>query len=197
MVKRVPPHKRVAPGKRVPPHKAAPLEVTRAAEPFPVAESFPATERFPVVEPLGRQLVFTAKAMRSAFEDAIGNAGGSLGSWIVLSALSERGCCTQAALASHVHLEGATITHHVDRLEAAGLVQRRLDPADRRVRMLELTGAGIELHGRLLAAVIGLQATVMAGLTVADRVALARCLGVIEANLASLGTSSSGATPAA
>ncbi len=140
------------------------------------------------VEPLGRQLVFTAKAMRSAFEDAIGSAGGSLASWIVLSALSERGCCTQAALATHVHLEGATITHHVDRLETAGLVRRRLDPADRRVRMLELTDAGEELYARLLAAVIGLQKTVMAGLTAADRTALSRCLALIEANLASIGS---------
>ena len=58
------------------------------------------------------------------------------------------GCVSQAALASHVHLEGATITHHVDRLEAAGLVRRRLDPDDRRVRLLELTEAGSELYGR-------------------------------------------------
>ena len=77
----------------------------------------------PLVEPLGRQLVFTAKAMREAFEDTLTAAGGSLGTWIVLSALSDVGCMNQAALASHVHLEGATITHHIDRLEAAGLVR--------------------------------------------------------------------------
>jgi MarR family transcriptional regulator for hemolysin len=140
-----------------------------------------------VVEPLGRQLVFTAKVMRSAFEGALVAAGGSLGTWIVLGALTDVGCVTQAALASHVHLEGATITHHVDRLEAAGLVTRRLDPADRRVRMLELTEAGAELHARLLSAVVELQRTVMAGLDPADRAAIARGLGVIQANLASVG----------
>ena len=88
----------------------------------------------PALEPVGRQLVFTAKSMREAFEDVLVAAGGSLPSWIVLSALAEVGCVSQAALASHVHLEGATITHHIDRLEAAGLVTRQLDPADRRVR---------------------------------------------------------------
>ena len=117
----------------------------------------------PLVEPLGRQLVFTAKAMREAFEDTLTAAGGSLGTWIVLSALSDVGCMSQAALASHVHLEGATITHHIDRLEAAGLVRRQLDPDDRRVRRLELTDAGAELHSRLLAAVIELQQHVLAG----------------------------------
>ena len=139
------------------------------------------------LEPVGRQLVFTAKAMREAFEDALAAAGGSLASWVVLSALSDVGIVSQAALASHVHLEGATITHHVDRLEAAGLVRRQLDPGDRRVRRLELTEAGAELHGRMLAAAIGLQSVVMAGLDHDDKAALARCLGVIQSNLAASG----------
>jgi MarR family transcriptional regulator for hemolysin len=140
----------------------------------------------PVVEPLGRQLVFTAKAMREAFEDTLADAGGSLGTWVVLSALSEVGCMSQAALASHVHLEGATITHHVDRLEAAGLVRRTLDPGDRRVRRLELTDAGAELHARLLAAVIDLQQRVLAGLSAQERAAIRRALETIQANLAGL-----------
>ena len=139
------------------------------------------------VEPLGRQLVFTAKAMREAFEDTLAAAGGSLGTWVVLSALSEIGCMSQAALATHVHLEGATITHHVDRLEAAGLVRRQLDPGDRRVRMLELTGAGAELHAHLLGAVIELQQQVLAGLTPEMRATLQEALATIQANLSALG----------
>ena len=139
-----------------------------------------------LVEPLGRQLVFTAKAMREAFEDALTAAGGSLGIWIVLSALSDVGCMNQAALASHLHLEGATITHHIDRLEAAGLVGRHLDPNDRRVRRLELTHAGAELHTRLLAAVIELQQHVLAGLDSTERAALQKTLDTIQSNLASL-----------
>jgi MarR family transcriptional regulator, transcriptional regulator for hemolysin len=146
----------------------------------------PTTPVIPVLEPVGRQLVFTAKSMREAFEDALESAGGSLPSWVVLSTLAEVGCLSQAALASHVHLEGATITHHIDKLEAAGLVRRVADPSDRRVRRLELTEAGTELHARMLAEVIRLQSVVMAGLTAEDRVALARCLGVIQENLASV-----------
>lgn len=141
----------------------------------------------PLVEPLGRQLVFTAKAMREAFEDTLTAAGGSLGTWIVLSALSEVGCMSQTSLASHVHLEGATITHHIDRLETAGLVLRQLDPDDRRVRRLELTDAGTELHGRLLAAVIELQRHVLAGLGRPERAALKETLETIQSNLAALG----------
>jgi MarR family transcriptional regulator for hemolysin len=138
----------------------------------------------PVLEPLGRQLVFTAKSLREAFEDVLAGSGASLPGWIVLSTLADVGRVSQAALAGHVHLEGATITHHIDRLEAAGLVRRALDPADRRVRMLELTDTGAALYGRLLAAAIEFQGVVMAGLDAEDRAGLARCLEVIQANLA-------------
>jgi MarR family transcriptional regulator, transcriptional regulator for hemolysin len=137
------------------------------------------------LEPVGRQLVFTAKAMREAFEDMLAAEGASLPSWVVLSGLANLGSVTQGALATHVHLEGATITHHVDRLEASGLVRRRLDPDDRRVRRLELTDAGRELHARLHGAVVALQRRVLAGIEPDDMAALARCLEVIQANLAS------------
>lgn len=135
-------------------------------------------------EPLGRRLVFTAKMLREAFETTLASSDGSLATWIVLSALSDLEFVTQASLASHVHLEGATITHHIDRLEAAGLVRRLVDPDDRRARRLELTPAGVELHERLLAAVIELERTAMSGLDDDDLLALERCLGTIQANLA-------------
>jgi MarR family transcriptional regulator for hemolysin len=136
-------------------------------------------------EPLGRTIVFTAKAIREAFENMLASAGASIGTWVVLSALSDEvEFVSQAALASHLHLEGATITHHVDRLEAAGLVLRRVDPEDRRARRLELTAAGLELHGRLLAAVSELDAEMMQGLDQADKATLARGLAAIQANLA-------------
>jgi MarR family transcriptional regulator, transcriptional regulator for hemolysin len=135
-------------------------------------------------EPLGRTLVFTAKAMREAFEAALASAGGSLGTWVVLSALSDLDFVSQAALASHVHLEGATITHHIDRLEAAGLVRRRVDANDRRARRLELTQAGSELHERLLAAVTALEHTALGGLSGEDRETLQRHLETIQGNLA-------------
>jgi MarR family transcriptional regulator for hemolysin len=139
------------------------------------------------LEPLGRQLVFTAKAMQGVFEAALTRAGGSLGSWIVLSAVAEVHGMTQAALATHAHLEGATITHHVDRLEKAGLVRRVLDPGDRRVRRLELTPAGARLHARMMSAALEVQAAVLAGLDEDDKAAMRRALDVIQANLAASG----------
>ncbi len=136
-----------------------------------------------VNEPLPRQLVFASKAIQEAFAAALADAGGSLATWIVLSALSDVGIVSQAVLASHVRLEGATITHHVDRLEAAGLVRRRIDPDDRRVRRLELTAAGEELHARLLAAAKAFEQKTTAGLSERDVATVRRVLARIQANL--------------
>jgi len=146
-----------------------------------------------MTEPLGRQLVFTAKAMREAFEDTLERSGVSLPTWVVLHALSDTGIVSQSALASHVRLEGATITHHVDRLEKLGLVRRRLDPGDRRVRRLELTAAGLKLHEKLLAAAKEFEAVSLAGLDSKERAALRRSLARISANLEAASAGSSGA----
>lgn len=135
-------------------------------------------------EPLGRQFVFTAKAMRNAFEAALTDSGGSLGTWIVLSAISnEVGFINQSVLASRVKLEGATITHHVDRLEELGLVRRVPDPDDRRVRRLELTPDGEKLQVRLVTAAKECEAKTLEGLSAKDCVQLGGMLDRIRSNL--------------
>lgn len=134
-------------------------------------------------EPLGRQLVFTAKALREGFERALEEAGGSLGVWVVLNALSDEGFISQKVLAGRAHVDGATITHHVDRVEALGLVRRQVDPEDRRVRRLELTPDGARLHRRLLAVALDFEAGALADLDEADLSALREILGKIRANV--------------
>jgi MarR family transcriptional regulator for hemolysin len=136
-----------------------------------------------VNEPAGRHVVFAGRAIQEAFAAVLAEAGGSLATWVVLSALSDVGIVSQAVLASHVHLEGATITHHVDRLEAAGLVQRQLDASDRRVRKLELTAAGEDLHTRMLAAAKAFEIRLTAGLSERDLATLHRTLGRLQGNL--------------
>jgi MarR family transcriptional regulator, transcriptional regulator for hemolysin len=135
-------------------------------------------------EPLGRQLVFTAKAMREAFEDTLTEAGGSLATWVVLSGISnEVGFINQSVLASRVRLEGATITHHVDRLEQHGLVRRVADPNDRRVRRLELTAEGIALQAKLFKAARDFETKAFAGLSAKALSELGKVLARIGANL--------------
>ena len=127
--------------------------------------------------------MFTAHAIRGAFERTLASAGGSLGTWIVLSALSENGLVSQSAIAGHARVEGATITHHIDRLESLGLVRRSVDPEDRRVRRVELTPEGVELHRRLLAEAELLEAVLLAGLDERERADLLAMLDRIRTNV--------------
>jgi MarR family transcriptional regulator for hemolysin len=150
-------------------------------------ESTSGTDVETVWEPLGRDLVFTAKELRVAFEDALARAGGSLGTWIVLSALSRDGLVPQKVLAGHVHIDGATMTHHIDRLEKQGLVRRRVHAGDRRVRHVEPTAKGRRLHGKLLTVARAFDAATLAGFSEAERTELRRLLGKISANLMPLG----------
>ena len=52
---------------------------------------------------------------------------------------------TQLVLARRLGLDRTVMTHLVDALEDAGLVERRADPADRRARRLVATRAGASL----------------------------------------------------
>ncbi len=130
-----------------------------------------------------RQLVFTAKDVRTAFEAALERAGGSLGIWIVLNAVSDEGFISHRILATRAHVDGATITHHVDRAEELGLVLREVDPSDRRVKRLRLTPAGVKLHKKLLAEVNGLAKRTLSGIPERDLAALARTLDAIRINI--------------
>jgi MarR family transcriptional regulator for hemolysin len=127
--------------------------------------------------------VFTAKDVRGAFEDALERAGGSLGIWIVLNAASDEAFPSHRILATRAHVEGATITHHVDRAEKLGLVVREVDPDDRRVRLLRLTPAGARLHKKLMAEVTALAEKALAGVSERDVAHLERTLERIRANI--------------
>jgi DNA-binding MarR family transcriptional regulator len=50
---------------------------------------------------------------------------------------------SQLALAQYLGVDRTVMTYLLDQLEGAGLVERRSDPADRRVRRIALTDAGV------------------------------------------------------
>ncbi|GIP40415.1 MarR family transcriptional regulator [Paenibacillus sp. J31TS4] len=64
----------------------------------------------------------------------------------LLSHLSEQDGLSQKELAEKMHNRPATVTVMLDRMEKAGLVERRTDPADHRVSRVHLTDRGREAH---------------------------------------------------
>ncbi|WP_017588673.1 MarR family winged helix-turn-helix transcriptional regulator [Nocardiopsis ganjiahuensis] len=82
----------------------------------------------------------------------------------VLAATSRGDAPTQAALAERLLIDRSVMTYLIDDLEAADLVQRRPDPADRRVRRVCPTEHGLEVLARADALVGHIEERVLGGL---------------------------------
>jgi MarR family transcriptional regulator for hemolysin len=82
-----------------------------------------------------------ARLMRVRTDQKARAHGMTRAQWVILVYLERRPGISQNDLAGLVEVEPITIARLVDRLEARGVVERRLDPSDRRVRRLHLTPA--------------------------------------------------------
>ena len=119
----------------------------------------------PVREPLGLCLTRVSRTVSRAFDDALAEAGGSLPVWLVLISLKSGQLASQRELADAVGIQGATLTHHLDAMESAGLVTRRRDPENRRLHLVELTPAGDALFVRMRDAATAFDERLRAGLS--------------------------------
>lgn len=138
----------------------------------------------PPTEPIGQHLARASKAVSRAFDDALATRGGSLPVWLILLQLQGGTHRTQRELAAAVGIEGPTLTHHLNRLEAAGTITRARAPGNRRVQVVELTDAGRALFHHLLTAVVDFDARLRAGLSDRDVAATHRLLDRLQANVA-------------
>jgi MarR family transcriptional regulator for hemolysin len=119
----------------------------------------------PAQPPVGLQLTQTARTVSRAFDDALAGAGGSLPIWLVLLAMKTRNLGSQRELAEAVGIREATLTHHLTAMEAAGLISRHRDPANRRIHVVELTPAGDDMFMQLRAAAIDFDERLRGGIS--------------------------------
>jgi MarR family transcriptional regulator for hemolysin len=122
----------------------------------------------PVREPLGLYLTRVSRTVSRGFDDALTEAGGSLPVWVVLISLKSGQIASQRELAGAVGIQGATLSHHLNAMESAGLVTRRRDPRNRRLHLVELTPEGDALFARLREAAFAFDQRLRAGLTEQD-----------------------------
>ncbi|MFC8191711.1 MarR family winged helix-turn-helix transcriptional regulator [Cellulomonas sp. NPDC057328] len=121
---------------------------------------------------LGWQLGTLLARWRAAVEDAVGDVPSGPRGYHVLGAVLDGTPPTQAALAARLGIDRTVMTYLVDRLVGCGLVERRPDPADRRVRRIVATDAGRVRHADLAARVAAAEDDVLVGLDPGDRSAL-------------------------
>jgi len=138
-------------------------------------------EPFPV--PIGLRLNQAARAVERAFDEALAEAGGTLPVWLILLNLKIHKPANQQELAKAVGVREATLTHHLNAMDARGLITRTRDAANRRFQVVTLTGAGEAAFLRLRTAAMAFNARLSAGLTGADLDTLAALLSQLAANV--------------
>src|SRR6201996_93498 len=148
----------------------------------PVPAEFPVATGFPV--PIGLRLNQVARAAGRAFDDALTKAGGTLPVWLILLNLKIRRPGTQRELAEAVGIREATLTHHLNAMDADGLITRTRDAANRRIQVVALTEKGDEAFLRLRVAAMDFDAKLRSGLSDTDLATLTTLLTRLSANVA-------------
>lgn len=103
----------------------------------------------PFTETLGYQLIQLCKAHRNQAEALLNEIGLHTGQEMLLMHLWLNNGCAQTDLADELCVQPATITKSLDRMEAAGWLQRQADTDDRRVSRVYLTDAGHALQKKV------------------------------------------------
>lgn len=120
---------------------------------------------------LGRLTVVLQPAIEAVFE----RHGLRHGEFDVLATLRRSGppyTLTPSGLSATLMLSRAGMTNRLDRLETAGLVHRRLDPADRRSFLVTITDAGFTLVDAALTEHVANEIELMSVLSPGQRDAL-------------------------
>lgn len=82
-----------------------------------------------------------ARLIRTRADQLARGSGMTRAQWVILRHLDRQPGVSQNELAALIEVEPISVARLIDRLETRGLVERRADPKDRRLRRLHLTEA--------------------------------------------------------
>jgi len=126
----------------------------------------------------------TARLIRREANKRAAVIGATKAQWRVLARLSHTGDgIRQVELAEALDVEPITLCRMIDRLEEAGLVERRRDGQDRRAWRIHLTREAAPVLVKLEAMGIAYNADILAGVAEADRETTLRVLARVRDNL--------------
>ena len=130
------------------------------------------------------EIVETARLIRREANKRAAVLGATKAQWRVLAWLKRKGDgARQIDLAEGLDVEPITLCRMIDRLEEAGLVERRRDESDRRAWRIHLTGAAAPVLTKLEEMGVAFNADMLAGISEADRETVLRVLGQMRHNL--------------
>jgi DNA-binding MarR family transcriptional regulator len=127
-----------------------------------------------------------SRLMRRRFDERARSIGVTRAQWRALTALSRHEGINQGGLAELLEVEPITLCRMIDRLEEAGHVVRRRDPADRRAWNIFLTEKSRPLLDQLRGIADDLFGVALEGLGDTDRDIMTAALGRIRTNLSKI-----------
>ena len=134
------------------------------------------SDRYRLEASFGRRILPLSRRWRRAADRALADCGVSnAAGWALLHAGRLGDDVRQAELVAELDMQGASVVRVLDQLEAAALLTRAPDPADRRTNIVRLTDAGRALVDRIEEALAALRRDLTEGvpdsaLAVADGV---------------------------
>lgn len=137
----------------------------------------------PMQETLGYLLVQVAKAHRNVAGMALADFGLYIGQEILLMYLWETEGLTPSELAELVVVEPPTLTKMLQRLEKAGILERRPDENDARSYKVYLTEAGRTLQEPITDIWNVLEKRILTDMTLEEQLLLRRLLLQVHRNL--------------
>jgi DNA-binding MarR family transcriptional regulator len=120
---------------------------------------------------------------RVVYDDFMKPLGVTRSQWWVLAYLSRHDGMIQSDLADMLELGKAALGGLVDRLESSGLVERRPDDIDRRVKRVYLTSKGTHIIKEMRVKGDEMNEVILQGLSLEQRKALTTMLQSVKANL--------------
>lgn len=132
---------------------------------------------------IGYLLADNSRLARWAFDQQVRAAGVTGPQARLLLTLHRSPGENQGTYAERLEVEPITLCRMVDRLEEAGLVERRPDPEDRRARRLHLTDKSTAMIGRLRQQADSLVEDMLQGVCEDEREIFRRVLTRVGANL--------------
>lgn len=124
-----------------------------------------------------------ARLMRRHFDRKVQSLGLTQAQWRTLVHLSRCEGMNQAALAETLEIQPITLTRLLDKLQQARWIERRQDPADRRMYRLYLTDQAQPLLAELETAGAEIRAAATTGMNAATRRELIDLLCTVKGNL--------------
>lgn len=132
---------------------------------------------------LGFLVADVSRLIRRRFDERARAIGATRAQWRTLVVLSRNEGINQGGLAELLEVEPITLCRMIDRLEEAGLVERRRDPGDRRAWRIHLTRTAGPVLERVRTIADGLFADALAGIDRTDRDRLFAALERMRENL--------------